>query len=122
MKKIVQPKQEEKAEYFSDFSEKSFKDFNSDVEIKFEFNYGSEFDGAQIEFHLTDSEAKHVLDFIKMNLCENKISSLKDKIEEYEEYYDQNFDSRDWQGCDYFGNNIELYKYLINDNHKSQTS
>jgi len=40
MKKIVQPKQEEKAEYFSDFSDKPFGKFHPDVEIKFEFNYG----------------------------------------------------------------------------------
>lgn len=116
MKKIVKPKQEERAEYFSDFSQASFKELPPDVEIKFEFNYGSEFDGSRVEFHLTDSEAKHVLDFIKMNLSEDKINSLKDKIEEYEEYYEQNFDSRDWESCEYFGNNIELYKYLTNDN------
>lgn len=116
MKKIIQPKQEEKAEYFSDFSNNSFHGFAPEVEIKFEFNYGSEFDGSRVEFHLTDPEAKHVLDFIRMNLSENKIKDLKKKLEENEEYYDENMNARDWQQCDYFGNCIDLLKYLTNEN------
>lgn len=113
MKKIVQPKQEEKAEYFSDFSDKSFDIFGPDVEIKFEFNYGSKFDGGKVEFHLTDQEAEHVLDFIRMNLSEGKINELKNKLEEHEEYYQENMNARDWQSCDYFGNCIQLYRYLL---------
>jgi hypothetical protein len=115
MKKITQPKQEERAEYFSDFSNKSFEGFNPDVEIKFEFNYGSEFDGSRVEFHLTNEEAKHVLDFIRMNLSEGKITELKTRLESTEEDYDDNMDARDWQSCEYFGNAIGLYKYLLND-------
>jgi hypothetical protein len=123
MKKIIQPQQKEKAEYFSDFSEKSFGDevalFGPEVEIKFEFNYGSEFDGSRIEFHLTDAEAKHVLDFIRMNLSESKINELKNKLEQNEIDYNDNMDARDWEQCDYFGNRIFLYKYLLNDHNKS---
>lgn len=113
MKKILQPKQEEKTEYFSDFSNKSFELFPPDVQIKFEFNYGSKFDGAKIEFHLTDQESEHVLDFIRMNLSECKIDELKNKLEEHEEYYEENVNARDWQSCDHFYNCIELYKYLL---------
>jgi 1,4-alpha-glucan branching enzyme len=113
MKKIIQPKQEEKVEYFSDFSNKSFELFPPDVQIKFEFNYGSKFDGAKIEFHLTDQESENVLDFIRMNLSENKITELKNKLESTEEDYEDNVDARDWQSCDYFHNCIELYKYLL---------
>ena len=113
MKKITQPKQEERAEYFSDFSGKSFEGFNPDVEIKFEFNYGSKFDGGRVEFHLTDQEAEHVLDFIRMNLSEGKINELKNKLEEHEEYYEENVNARDWQSSDHFYNCIELYKYLL---------
>jgi hypothetical protein len=119
MKKIIQPKQAEKAEYFSDFSDKSFESFHPDVQIKFEFNYGSEFDGSRVEFHLTDEEAKHVLDFIRMNLSEGKINELKNKLEEHEEYYEENVNARDWQSSDHFYNCIELYRYLLphgNDN------
>jgi hypothetical protein len=113
MKKITQPKQEERAEYFSDFSGKSFEGFNPDVEIKFEFNYGSKFDGGRVEFHLTDQEAEHVLDFIRMNLSEGKINELKNKLEEHEEYYEENVNARDWQSSDHFYNCIELFKYLL---------
>jgi 1,4-alpha-glucan branching enzyme len=116
MKKITQPKQEERAEYFSDFSDQSFEGFNPDVEIKFEFNYGSEFDGSRFEFHLTDQEAKHVLDFIRTNLSEGKINELKKKLEENKEYYEENMNARDWQSCDHFGNCIFLLEYLTNEN------
>lgn len=118
MKKVTQPKQEERAEYFSDFSGQSFEGFNPDVEIKFEFNYGSKFDGARVEFHLTDQEAENVLDFIRTNLSEDKVNELKNKLEEHEEYYEENMNARDWQSCDHFGNCICLFKYLIrNGNH-----
>ena len=113
MKKIIQPKKEEKLEYFSDFSNKSFELFLPDVQIKFEFNYGSKFDGAKIEFHLTDQEAEHVLDFIRMNLSKGRINELKNRLKSAEEDYQDNVDARDWQSCDYFHNCIELYKYLL---------
>jgi len=114
MKKIIQPQKQELAEYFSDFSGESFNNFHSDVEIKFEFNYGSEFDGSKVEFHLTNQEAKHVLDFIRMNLSENKITELKTRLEFAKEDYEDNMGVRDWQSCEYFGNSINLYKYLLN--------
>ena len=113
MKKITQPKKEERAEYYSDFSNKSFGSFHPDVQIKFEFNYGSKFDGGRVEFHLTDQEAEHVLDFIRMNLSEGKINELKNKLEEHEEYYEENVNARDWQSSDHFYNCIELFKYLL---------
>jgi hypothetical protein len=113
MKKVIHPKQEEQAEYFSDFSDQSFEGFNPDVEIKFEFNYGSKFDGARVEFHLTDQEAECVLDLIRMNLSEGKIAELKNKLELAEDDYEDNVDARDWQSCDHFYNCIELYRYLL---------
>ena len=119
MKKTIQPQKQELAEFFSDFSGESFNNFHPDVQIKFEFNYGSEFDGSKVEFHLTDQEAKHVLDFIRMNLSEDKITELKTKLGLTEEDYNDNMDARDWQSCEYFGNSIHLYKYLLNDHNKS---
>jgi hypothetical protein len=116
MKKILEPRIEEHAEYYSDFSGESFGGFHPDVQIKFEFNYGSKFDGGRVEFHLTDQEAEHVLDFIRMNLSEGKANELKKKLQENEEYYDENMNARDWQSCDHFGNCINLLKYLTNDN------
>lgn len=116
MKKIIRPKQEEHAEYISDFSDKCFDQFQPDVEVKFEFNYGSKFDGSQIEFHLTDEEAKHVLDFIKRNLSQNKIKDLKNQLESNKVCYNDNIDARDWESCDYFGNCVDLFKYIIDEN------
>lgn len=115
MKKIIQPIQKEKAEYFSDFSNKSFNCFGPEAEIKFEFNYGSEFDGSSVEFHLTGDEAKHILDFIRMNLSEGKTTELKNKLEQNKKDYDDNMDARDWESCDYIGHSINLYKYLLPD-------
>lgn len=115
MKQIIKPAQKEIAEYVSDFSGKIFGNFYPHVQLKFEFNYGSEFDGSKVEFHLTDQEAKHVIDFIRINLSENKITELKTRLESVEEDYEDNMNARDWQSCDYFNNNIELYKYLTND-------
>ena len=119
MKKIIQPIQKEKAEYFSDFSSKPFKGFHPDVQIKFEFNYGSEFDGSRVEFDLTCAEAKHVLDFIKTNLSEDKINEFKKSLEKSQTDYSDNMDARDWEQCDHFGNCVNLYQYLLNDNNKS---
>lgn len=116
MKKIIKPIQKEIAEYISDFSGKIFDNFGPHVELKFEFNYGSEFDGSKIEFHLTDSEAKYLLNFIKVHLSDKKIKHLKSQVEQNEEYYDQNMDARDWESCEYLGNNLGLVKFLLNEN------
>ena len=119
MKKILEPRTEERAEYYSDFSGEHFGGFHPDVQVKFEFNYGSEFDGSREEFHLTDREAKSLLDFIRMNLSEGKTKELNKKLEENEEYYEENINARDWQSCEHFGNCIQLLKYLTDDSQKS---
>ena len=115
MKKIIQPKQEERAEYVSDISNISFNGFSSDVEVKFEFNYGSEFDGSKIEFHLTDPEAKSILSFIRGMISEEKKQDLKNKIKISSKNYNDNIEARDWESSDYYGNEIELYRYLLNE-------
>ena len=116
MKKIFEPRKEELAEYYSDFSGESFGGFYPDAQIKFEFNYGSEFDGSRAEFHLTDREAKSLLDFIRINFSEAKTNELKKKLQENKEYYEENMNARDWQSCDHFGNCIFLLEYLTNEN------
>jgi len=72
MKKIIRPEQEEKAEYFSDFSDTSFGDYEPAVKVKFEFGYGSKSDGGALEFDLTDEEAKYILKFMKVRALEEK--------------------------------------------------
>jgi hypothetical protein len=92
MKIIVKPMEEEEIEYRSDFSDKSFLGFDPHVVIKFDFNYGSKYDGENLEFHLTDEEAGHVLDFIKMNLSQERFHQMKNSnesifVEDYDEKY-----------------------------------
>jgi hypothetical protein len=92
MKVIVKPSEVEIAEYHSDFSNESFLEFDPHVVIKFDFNYGSKYDGENLEFHLTDEEAGHVLDFIKMNLSQERFDQMKNSnesifVDEYNEKY-----------------------------------
>ena len=56
---------------------------------------------------------------IHIHLSEDKITELKTKLGLTEEDYNDNMDARDWQSCEYFGNSIHLYKYLLNDHNKS---
>lgn len=77
MKKILKKAKKEKAEYSCDFTGKKFDKFDPEVQIKFSFNYGSRFDGEEIEFHLSDNESVKVLDFIKEHLSKQKRKELK---------------------------------------------
>jgi hypothetical protein len=92
MKVVIKPSEKEEVEYRSDFSDKSFIVFDPDVVIKFDFNYGSKYDGEKLEFHLTDEEAGHVLDFIKMNLSQERFDQMKNGeesifVEDYDDKY-----------------------------------
>jgi len=92
MKIVIKPSESEEIEYRSDFSDKSFLGFDPDVVVKFDFNYGSKYDGENLEFHLTDEEAGHVLDFIKMNLSQERFHQMKNSnenifVEDYDEKY-----------------------------------
>jgi len=92
MKIIIKPSEPEEVEYRSDFSDKSFLALEPHVVIKFDFNYGSKYDGENLEFHLTDEEAGHVLDFIKMNLSQERFHQMKNSnenifVEDYDEKY-----------------------------------
>jgi hypothetical protein len=81
MKIIIKPQEEEEAEYRSDFSDKTFLNLDPHVVINFQFNYGSKFDGENLEFHLADEEASHVLNFIKMNLSQERLDQMKNNNE-----------------------------------------
>jgi len=92
MKIVIKPSEPEEIEYRSDFSDKSFLGFDPHVVIKFDFNYGSKYDGENLEFHLTEEEAGHVLDFIKMNLSNERFNQMKNSnenifVEDYDEKY-----------------------------------
>jgi hypothetical protein len=70
MKKIITPKQLEKAEYICDFTGKSFNDFTAPVEVTFEFNYGSKYDSTRFTLHLDDESVEKILQIVKENIKE----------------------------------------------------
>ena len=82
MKKILEPACEEDAIYYSDFSGKLLDSFTnaSPCEVKIEFNYGSIFDGEKMTLHLTDEEAKKLLEYIKINLTTESKELHKDSL------------------------------------------
>lgn len=99
MKKILEPQQPEEAIYYSDFSGKLFKDCVP-VTVKIECGYGSEYDQASAEFHLSDKGLEKLLEFFKQNLCQESKEELQKQI-------DSNCLSKD----NFY--NKELYKKLI---------
>lgn len=87
MKKILQPKQLEDAVYYSDFSGRLFKDFVP-VTVKIECDYGSVYDGATAEFHLSDVGLHALLHFLKSHLCSETKQEFERKITENPEHKD----------------------------------
>lgn len=80
MKKVLQPKQEEEAIYYSDFSGKLFKDCVP-VTVKIECDYGSKYDQASIELHLSDKGLEKLLTFFKENLSQETKEELQKQID-----------------------------------------
>ena len=114
MKIITKPQQKEEVEIYSDFSGERFHHDIPEVTIKFSFEYGSKYDDSQIEFHLNDNEAKDILELIKAGLSDKTKENIKKCLEKANKEYDECMDFRDWNGCDYHGASIELYKYFLN--------
>jgi hypothetical protein len=114
MKKIVKPAQREEAKVYSDFSGERFPHDIPEVTIKFEFNYGSQFDESKIEFDLTEKEAKEILDLIKSKLSQQRKELMKENLKDSNTNYQQCMEARDWDGCEYYGSNNLLYKYFLN--------
>jgi len=100
MKKILQPAQPEHTIYYSDFSGRLFDHFVP-VTVKIECDYGSEYDGARLEFHLSDKGLKKLLKFLNENLSEDTKKELKKELD---------CDCVK-SSCDY--NNKEIYKKLV---------
>ena len=98
MKKVLKPQQSEEAIYYSDFSGKIFKD-SVPVTVKIECSYGSEYDGSEVELHLSDKGLEKLLEFLKANLCQETKNELQ-----------RNFHC---QSSDSHYNNKELNQKLI---------
>jgi len=96
MKKVIKPQEPEEAVYYSDFSGRVYQEFVP-VTLKIECDYGSKYDGARAEFHLSDKGLEKVLEFLKENLCQETKEKLKHDCQLTKEHY----------------NNKELYEKLI---------
>lgn len=116
MKIVTKPMQQEEAEIFSDFSGERFHHDIPEVTIKMSFNYGSKFDDSEIEFHLSDSESKGILELINARLSERTKQVIDERLQKTEKNYEDAFQCRDWNNCDYYLGSIDLYKYFINHN------
>ena len=99
MKKVLKPVEPEEAIYYSDFSGKIFQDFIP-VTLTIECGYGSKYDEAKAEFHLSDKGLEKLLEFLKENLCLETKEKLKREI-----------DSNCLEKDNFY--NKELYKKLI---------
>ena len=116
MKEIITPATHEKAKYYSDFSGEEFEHGMIPASIKFSFGYGSKFDGCRdIAFDLSDEESKEVLNFIRKKLHSRKLVALQHELAKIKKNYADNVDARDWSQCDAYGNDFDLYKFLLND-------
>jgi hypothetical protein len=70
MKKVLMQSVSEEAVYYSDFNGTLLTDCMVPCEVKVEFSYPSKCDGESMTLHLSDSEAKELLLFIKNKLME----------------------------------------------------
>lgn len=89
MKKVLKPQEPEEAIYYSDFSGKVFQDFIP-VTLKIECDYGSQYDGARAEFHLSDSGLEKVLEFLKEHLCQETKNELERDCQSSKDNYNNN--------------------------------
>lgn len=79
MKKIIEPARAESAAYYSDFKGKLFEFVFPEVEVTFEFNYGSERDGLGYTLHLTEEEYKELEAFLSKKLLPEVKKEIKIK-------------------------------------------
>ena len=81
MKKVLKAAEPEEAVYYSDFSGKLLDHNIVPVTIKIECGYGSEYDGAELELHLTDKGLNNLLVYIKDRLSEETKEEFKRQID-----------------------------------------
>ena len=112
MKKIIKPKQNEEATYFSDFTGKPLGQIES-ATIKIECNYGSKFDGGSIVLHLEDDDILELMKFLKTKVSEDFKNQIKNYKKKLEKDYNDAFQFREWDSSDYLHNSIDLYNELL---------
>ena len=94
MKKVLKPAEREEAVYYSDFSGTFLEEHSVPATIKIECDFGSEYDGARWEIHLTDTELNNLLVFIKDRLCQETKEQIKKELDTncltYDSFYNKN--------------------------------
>lgn len=81
MKKVLKPAVPEDVVYYSDFSGKLIEHNMVPVIVKIECSYGSEYDGASVELHLTDKGLNNLLVYIKDRLSQDTKKEFKRQID-----------------------------------------
>jgi hypothetical protein len=112
MKKIIKPKQNEEATYFSDFTGKPLGEFGP-ITLKIDCGYGSRFDGGGVTFHLDDNDILELMKFLKTKVSEDFKNQIKNHKKKLEKDYDEAFQFREWDSTEYLNNSIGLYEELL---------
>jgi hypothetical protein len=120
MKKIIKPREDEEAIFYTDFKGKFCGEAGADfsippVDLRIEFNYTSKHDGAVISLHLDDEEIIPILDTIKRHMSEDYKKSLKECIERTERNFEESMQMRDWESCDYESSSLSLLRYMLSE-------
>ena len=105
MKKIIQPEQAEESIYFSDFTGKPFMDgLPPSIELKFNFNYGSKYDGANLNFHLSDQDFESLLPILREKLSQDAKKELGKTLHELDLQLEDAIQSKSYSDCEYASN------------------
>ena len=122
MKKIIKEKQVEQALYFSDFSGKPFGTFHHPpITLKFEFNYGSIYDGSEITLHLDDKDMEPILNLISTKLNPDFKKSIEEDLDENIDNMHDALDDKDPMRCEYYISCNNLFKKLLGPKEKDST-
>lgn len=81
MKKVLKPTEPEEVVYYSDFSGKLLEHNMIPATVTIDCGYGSEYDEAKWEIHLTDTELNNLLVYIKDRLCLDTKEEIKRQID-----------------------------------------
>lgn len=114
MKKIIKKSIREEFEIYSDFSGELLP-YSVPVNVKLQFGYGSEFDMADLELHLSDEDSKELLELIKSKLHDKTKTIIKENLKSLLDENDDAIDSRDWTASDITFNHISFQKFLLGD-------
>jgi hypothetical protein len=112
MKKILKPKQNEEAIYFSDFTGKPLGEWDS-VNVKISCSYSSKYDGAEVTFHLDNDDLLELMKFLKTKVSGDFKNQIKNSMKKLDKDHEDCFQARDWQNAEYVQNNIDLLKLLL---------